>query len=103
MENINIVFQRIIHRERAKGQNFTVDDLYKSPLEHQQTLSIAFLVALVFSCVTGVIGNTLVSRLAEIRGHVLRSVFDSIYYNYIMIFSLCKNRAISVKCDIHVP
>lgn len=60
MENINIIYQRIIYREREKGLNYTLEDLYKSPLEHQEALSIVFLVALVISCITGVIGNTLV-------------------------------------------
>ena len=60
MENIDIIYQRTIYREKAKGINFTLDDLYKSPIEHQQALSIVFLVALVISCVSGLIGNILV-------------------------------------------
>jgi hypothetical protein len=40
MENIDIIYQRTIYREKAKGINFTLDDLYKSPIEHQQALSI---------------------------------------------------------------
>ena len=63
MEKIDLIYQRILYRERAKGINFTLEDLYKSPLEHQQVLSIVFLVALVISCVSGLIGNILVSYI----------------------------------------
>jgi hypothetical protein len=65
MENIDIIYQRTIYREKAKGINFTLDDLYKSPIEHQQVLSIVFLVALVISCVSGLIGNILVSYIRK--------------------------------------
>ncbi|XP_071157126.1 melatonin receptor type 1B-A-like [Mytilus edulis] len=60
MTGMNIIFQRIVSRERAKGLNFTIDDLNKSPLEHQHLVSVLFLTALVVSCITGLIGNTLV-------------------------------------------
>jgi len=71
MEDIDIIYQRIIYREKAKGINFTLDDLYKSPLEHQQDLSIVFLVALVISCVSGLIGNILVSYVPKHRFFIL--------------------------------
>ncbi|XP_069120182.1 melatonin receptor type 1A-like [Argopecten irradians] len=60
-EELDPIFQLIISREVEKGYvNFSTDDLLSSPLENYPVQSIMFLVALVMSCIVGIVGNTLV-------------------------------------------